>query len=105
EGRAAAAPGERPPRRLSREATRELADEEAVRVRVVRVPRPGLPPWLGFGERAGHRVPVPEIVVREPPPDRWDARLMTQDLTHRRAALTRHEPRPPTRRDGITLEV
>ena len=51
--------GQPPRARLPADATHHLADQVPVRIGVVGVPRAGLPPRIGGGERPGHPVPVP----------------------------------------------
>ena len=73
--------------RLAAHASHHLADEMAVGVGVIGVARPGLPPRLGGGQRAGHRAPVPQVVVGQRRADGRHPCPVAQRVAQRRPLL------------------
>ena len=84
-------------RTVAGEASDHLADEEAVGVGVVGVPRPGHPPGIGGGEGRSHAVPVPEVLVGQRLVDRRHGALVAERLTKRDLVLA---PGAELRPDG-----
>ena len=87
---------------VARGSSHDLAHEMSVRVGVVGVPRSRLPPRFGRRQRAGHALPIPQVVVRSArsriagTPARWHERV-----PHRGSRLARGRELRPHRRDRV----
>ena len=69
--------------RLTAHPPHDFADQVPVRIGVVRVACPGLPPRGGGGERSRHGVPVPQIVVGQRLVDRRHSSSVAERVAQR----------------------